>query len=400
MSDSIICPNCNHSIPLSLAITHQIDEKYKLQIEELKTKSENERQRLIELSKKRIEEEKVKTAKEIEEKLRSKIKADMELELKDTENESKELKEQKNKLQNQILELTSGMRKLQDVNKEREIEMQKKFNEDQDKLRLQESKRIEEEYKLKIYEKDKKLLEVVKANDDLKRKLEQGSQQTQGEVYELAIEELLSREFPFDEIREVPKGISGADIIQVVKNRSGKTCGQIVWETKRTKNWSGLWITKLKSDQREIKAEISVLVSEVLPDGVENFGMIDEVWVCGFQFILGLAHALRTQLIEVAIVRSVQKGTDGKMQYLYDYVNSIEFRQRMQSFVEAFGNLQEDIEKEKRWFAQKWSREEKNLRKVLDNTLGMTGDLESITGRSLIEIDQKKLPEKNEGVLF
>ncbi|KKQ36803.1 MAG: hypothetical protein US54_C0054G0005 [Candidatus Roizmanbacteria bacterium GW2011_GWA2_37_7] len=386
MQDSIICPNCKQNIPLTEAITHQIDEKYKQEIIKLKESNEQERERLIALSKKRIQEEKEKTAKEVEVELKKKIQEQMELKLKDTENESKELKDQKHKLQDQLLELTSSNRKLQDANRDKEIEMKTKFAQDQAKLREEEQKRAEEEYKFKILEKDKKLQDAIKANDDLRRKLEQGSQQTQGEVLELAIEELLKKEFPFDEIKEVPKGVTGADIIQIVKNRGGKVCGQIVWETKRTKSWSNQWIAKLKQDQRIVKAEIAVLISEILPDGISHFGMIDGVWVCGFSFITGIAYALRTQLLEIATVKSSQKGQDSKMELLYDYVISTEFRHRVEAIIEAFSNMQEEIEKERRWFASKWSREEKNLRKVLDTTIGMHGDLQGIMGKSIQEL--------------
>lgn len=386
MSDSITCPNCKKSIPLTEAISHQLDEKYKQEITQLKEKSEQERERLIQLSKVRIQEEKEKTAKEVEIDLKKKIKEEMELKLKDTENESNEVKEQNNKLQDQLLELTKGMRKLQNENRLKEIEMQKTFAEEQEKLRKEEQIRIEEEFKLKIREKDKKLEDVVKANEDLRRKLEQGSQQMQGEVLELAIEELLKKDFPFDDIKEVPKGVNGADLIQVVKNKGGKVCGQIVWETKRTKNWSNQWIAKLKQDQRSVKAEVAVLISEVLPEGISHFGMSEGVWVCGYAFISGVAYALRTQLLEVATVKFAQKGQEGKMELLYDYVTSTEFRHRVEAIIEAFGNMQQEIEKERRWFALKWSREEKNLRKVLDTTIGMQGDLQSIMGKSLSEL--------------
>jgi len=386
MSDSITCPNCKKSIPLTEAISHQLDEKYKQEITKLKDKNEQERVRLIQLSKVRIQEEKEKTAKEVEVNLKKKIKEEMELKLKDTENESNEVKEQNNKLQDQLLELTKAMRKLQNENRLKEIEMQKTFAEEQEKLRKEEQIRIEEEFKLKMREKDKKLEDVVKVNEDLRRKLEQGSQQMQGEVLELAIEELLKKEFPFDVIKEVPKGVTGADIIQIVKNKGGKVCGQIVWETKRTKNWSNQWIAKLKQDQRSIKAEIAVLVSEVLPDEISHFGLIAGVWVCGFAYITGIAYALRTQLLEVATVKLAQKGQDGKMELLYEYVTSTEFRHRVEAIIEAFNNMQQEIEKERRWFALKWSREEKNLRKVLDTTIGMQGDLQSIMGKSITEL--------------
>jgi len=400
MQDSITCPNCKKQIPLTEAITHQIDEKYKSELADVKQKAEEERQRLISFSKKRIEEEKLKSREEATKELREKLKDELELQIKNTEEESKELKEQKKQLQDQLLEMNKLMRKLQDENREKELEMQKKFNEDQDKLRKEEQKRIEEQYKLKMLEQEKKMSDVLKANEDLRRKLEQGSQQMQGEILELALEELLQKEFPFDEIREVPKGVNGADIIQIVRNRGGKVCGTIIWETKRTKNWSNQWIPKLKTDQRKVKAEIAVLVSEIVPDTIDHFGLSDGVWVCRYEYIIGVAGALRSQLLEIASVRSSQKGQEGKMEVLYDYVTSIEFKHRVEAILESFNALQEEIEKERRWFALKWAREEKNLRKVFDSTLGMQGDLQSIIGKSLPELESvEALPSEEEKAL-
>lgn len=391
MADSIICPHCKKNIPLTEAIFHQIDQKHLDEIAQLKHQAEKERERLIELSKKRIQEEKEKTAKELESTLKKKLLTEMELSLKDKENESKELKEQKKDLQDQLLELTKTIRKLHDENRQKEIEMQKKFLKDQDEVRVKEQKRIEEEYKYKMLEQDKKLQDVVKANDELKRKLEQGSQQLQGEVLELAIEELLKKEFPYDEIREVPKGVRGADIIQVVKSRVGKACGQIIWETKRTKNWSPQWIAKLKSDMRMVNAELAVLVSEVLPEDVNHFGFVDGVWVSQYPYILGISYALRGQLLEVASVKSAQKGQESKKEILYEYVTSTEFRHRVEAIIEAFSAMQEEVERERRWFQLKWAREEKNLRKVLDTTVGMKGELQSIMGKSLPELESAEM---------
>ncbi|HRN70458.1 MAG TPA: DUF2130 domain-containing protein [Candidatus Woesebacteria bacterium] len=405
MSDSIICPHCKKQIQLTEALTHEIDEKYKLQLDEERKKAEEERLRLIELSKKRIEEEKNKTAKEVENVMRKKIVEEMELKLKDTQNESEELKKEKRLMQEQLLELNKTMRKLQDQNREKELELTKKFNEEQDKLRKEEQQKVEEQFKLKLLEQDKKLQDVLKANEDLKRKLEQGSQQMQGEVLELAVEELLQREFPFDEVKPVPKGITGADIIQTVNAVPGKQCGTIIWEMKRTKAWSHQWVEKLKSDQRQVKAELAVIISQVVPDGIKRFGVVDGVWVCEFDCITGMAYALRNQLIDLHSAKSSMVGQKDKMNVLYSYITSTEFRHRVEAIIEAFSNMQEEIEKERRWFAQKWSREEKNLRKVLDNTLGMHGDLQSIMGKSIAELkSMEQLPEQidqaTDGKLF
>ena len=196
MTDSILCPNCKHSIPLSEAITHQLGEKYQKEIDDVKRKALEERDRLIVLSKKRIEEERAKATKEAEATLRKKIAEEMEFKLKNSQNEIEELKKNNNRLHEQLLELNKTLRQLQTQMREKEIEMAKKMNEEQAKIREDEHKRIEEEYKLKNLEKDKKLTDALKANEDLRRKLEQGSQQMQGEVMELAVENMLKKEFP------------------------------------------------------------------------------------------------------------------------------------------------------------------------------------------------------------
>src|SRR3990167_8693794 len=390
MTDSILCPNCKHKIPLSEAITHELGEKHQKELEELKKKSTEREQYLIELSKKRIEEEKEKSKKEAEIDLRKKISEEMEFKMKNAQNESDELKKNNKALQDQLLELSKTIRQLQNQTREKELEMAKKMNEEQEKIRKEEQKRIEEQYKLKDMEKDKKLQDVIRINEDLKRKLEQGSQQTQGEVLELEVENTLKKEFPLDLIEPIAKGITGADLSQTVKNLLGKKAGTIIWEMKRTKSWSQQWIEKLKSDQRTVHAEIAVLISEVIPGSVNKFGQVDGVWVCDFESYLGLAYALRSQLLELATLRNMHEGKQGKMEMLYRYMTSVEFKHRVEAIIEAFTNMQQEVEKERRWFTQKWAREEKHLRSAIDNTIGMSGDLQSVIGKSLTE---KKVAE-------
>ena len=395
MQDSIICPNCKKSIPLTQAITQQISEQHNHEMEALKKRAEEEREKLIALSKKRIEEEKQKAAKEVEESLRKKIAAEMELKLKDSSNESEELKKQNKTLQEQILDTNKLIRQMKQEREEQQIIYEKKFAEEEEKLKIELQKKTEEEFKFKMMEKDKKIQDAMKMVEEYKRKLEQGSQQMQGEVLEIALEELLRKEFPLDDIQPVPKGVNGADIIHIVKSQGGTRCGTIIWETKRTKAWSNGWISKLKGDQRSMKAEIAVLVSDIVPEEIKHFGLNDGIWVCKFDFLLGLAYALRSQLVEVTAIKSIQVGQKGKMEHLYSYITSTEFKHRVEAIIEAFSNMQEEIEKERRWFAQKWSREEKNLRKVLDTTIGMHGDLQSIMGKSMGELDQTRLLEDN-----
>jgi len=387
MNDAIICPHCKQSIPLSEAISHQIEGKFQKELLDVQKKAEEREKYLIDLGKKRVEEEREKAKKETEDVMRKKVKEEMAMAMKNTQNESEELKKEKEKLQDQLLELNKTMRLLQNQNREKEIELTKKFNEDQEKVRLEEQKKIEEQFRFMLLEKEKKLQDIQKVNEDLKRKLEQGSQQMQGEVLELAIEEMLKKEFPYDDIKPVPKGINGGDLIHIVRSMDGKQCGTIIWEMKRTKAWSQQWVSKLKDDQRTVHAELAVIISQVLPDTIKRFGLSEGVWVCDYECIIGVAYALRNQLVEIIRTKSAVDGKKGKADILYNYITSTDFRHRMETIVEAFHGMQEEIEKEKRWFAQKWAREEKNLRKVMDNTYGMDGELQSIMGKSFGELE-------------
>ncbi len=380
MQDQIICPHCHQHIPLTQALTQQIAGTYQARIDELNKLREDDKSKYTQWAKIRIEEERVKAIKETESQVRQKITDELQLQIKNTKNESEELKKQKAEMQNQVLELHKTVRALQDAGKEKELELTKRFQDEQEKFRTQEQQRAKEAVQLQLLEKEKKINDVMKMNEELKRKLEQGSQQTQGEMLELALESFLKREFPFDSIKPVPKGVSGADLVQEVYTRTGQLCGTILWETKRTKSWSNQWIGKLKADQRNVKSELAVIISEMIPEGLTHFGCIDGVWIGKFDFVSGIAYALRAQLIEIAQVRSAQQGKNGKTEELFEYITSTAFRQRIEAIVEAFTGMQGEIEKEKRWFTQKWAREEKNIRSVIDMTIGMKGELQSITG--------------------
>lgn len=387
MQDSIVCPNCKKPIPLSQAITQEIDAKYELQLQEERQKSEQERKKLIEMAQKRIEEEKLKTVKEVEHTIQQKLQAEIELKMKNAENERSELMNQKKILQEEMLEMSKMMRKVQADNEQKNLELEKKLLHEQQRIRDEEQKKSDEQYRLKMLEQEKKLQDAIKANEDLRRKLEQGSQQMQGEVLELAIEGMLRQEFPFDEVSPVPKGITGADLIQTVKNQFGKTCGTIIWETKRTKAWSNEWVNKLKGDQRQMKAELAILITQVLPPTLKHFGFFDGVWVGDYDSVLGLAYALRARILEVSSLKTSLDGRKEKSDILYDYISGIEFKQRIEAIVEAFRAMQHDIETEKRWFTSKWAKEEKNIRKIIDHTMGMHGDLQSIVGKTLESIE-------------
>lgn len=390
MDDSqIVCPSCNKSIPLTQALGNRVRE---IQVKAQKS-LEEERAKMIEHYKKRLLEEREVVKGELSAELRKKVEQEMSLKLEDTRNEAEEVKKQNKSLSDQLLEMSKIMRQLKVDKEMSQVEMEKKLAQQEDKIRFEEKKRMDEEYHMKMLEKEKMLTDALKVNEELKRKLEQGSQQMQGEVLELEIEKILQAEFPYDEIRPVGKGIVGADIVQIVHDPQGHTCGTIIWETKRTKAWSNEWVSKLKDDQRRVKAEVAVIVTEVLPADVKHSRLKDGVWVTSFQYFTALAFALRQNLVGITAIRVSQVGKNEKMEILYNYLYGTEFQHRVEAILEAFTELQVDLEREKRWFTQKWAKQEKSIRKVIDNTVGMRGDLQSITGQDLPEVEGMGLLE-------
>lgn len=378
MNDTIKCPHCGKAFPLDEALSHQIEEKY------------------TKFYKIRLEEEKNKFTKTLQPELEKKLKNAMEFDIKNKNNELEELKKQNKNLQEQLLELNKLIRQIKNEGEERRIEMEKKLTTSQEKIREEEKRKSDDEYKLKILEKDKKISDAMKMVEDYKRKLEQGSQQSQGEVMEDELKKILGTEFPYDQILDVPKGIRGADLIQIVKNNLGKECGTILWESKRTKAWTEGWITKLKQDQREIKAELAIIVTQVMPQGIKNFGIKEGIWIVDYQTVVGAAISLRNNLIDLFSVRSANKGKEEKKEILWNYLTSVEFKQRVEAIYESYNNLLDELKKEKDWFTKKWAREEKNISRVADNLLGMHGDLEGIVGKTLPELEQLKKIESGE----
>lgn len=386
MNDSVKCPHCGKSFPMDQALSHEIKEK--LQAENDK-KLEAEKQKLNEKAREWQASQMAK--------LKEKAKEEMDLQLKDKSNELEETKKQNKALQDQLLELNKLMRQIKNDSETKRLEMEKRLTEAEDKIRIEEKKKIDEEYRLKLKEKEMQIEAVVKANEDLKRKLEQGSQQMQGEVLELELENILRSNFPYDEIKEVPKGVRGADIQQVVKSNYGREVGVIVWELKRTKNWTEGWIPKLKEDQRALKADLAVIVTQVLPEGVANFAPRSEdgtVWVSDYHSMMGLAIVLREGLLKVAAVKQSVVGKQDKKEILWNYLTGIEFKQRLDAVNEAIIQREGILATEQKWFAKKWAAEKKSLELLKNNLIGMHGDLQGIMGKSLPEMEEmRKLKE-------
>ncbi len=295
-------------------------------------------------------------------------------------------------------ELIRKQRELDDAKRELDLTVEKRVTESQAAIESKARQRAEEETRLKMAEKDKVIADAQRQVEEMKRKMEQGSQQLQGEVQELELESILRDKFPRDTIEPVPKGQHGGDALHRVFGATGQPCGTILWESKRTKNWSDSWLTKLRDDQRAAKAEIAIIVSQVLPKGVETFDQIDGVWVTSPRCIVPVAIAIRHSLVEVAAARQAGEGQQTKMEMVYQYLAGPRFRHRIQAIVEKFGDMQEDLEKERKVMTKQWAKREEQIRGVIESTAGMYGDLQGIAGKTLQEIEGLDLRLLGDGV--
>ncbi len=259
-----------------------------------------------------------------------------------------------------------------------ELEKMRQIEEAKKGLKEEAEKKAAESQRYIMAEKDKTISDATKTIKDLMRQVEQGSQQTQGEVLELELEDLLKAEFPHDKVLPVPPGVAGADVIQEVFDRSGRLCGRIAWETKKTKAWYESWIQKLKDDQRAIKADLAVIVSAVLPENVKGFVFRDGVWICDIKLIIALATALRMNLESVTREKALSVGKNERMEGLYGYLTGVEFKQRVEAIVEAFSSMDASLKKERIAYEKIWAEREKQIKKVINNTVGMYGDLSGL----------------------
>lgn len=283
-------------------------------------------------------------------------------------------------------ELIKKQRELDDAKRELELTVEKRVQDGLTEIRSQAKREAEDEQKLKVMEKEQTIAAMQKQIEDLKRRAEQGSQQLQGEVQELELENLLRAKFPFDTIEPVPKGEFGGDVLHRVVSQSGQACGTMLWEFKRTKNWSDGWLAKLRDDQRTAKAEVAILVSQALPKGVETFEVVDGVWVTHPRAALPVATILRHTLLQVSMARQVSEGQQTKTEMVYQYLTGPRFRQRVEAIVEAFSSMQEDLDKERKAIMKQWAKREEQIERVMGATVGMYGDLQGIAGKSLQEI--------------
>jgi hypothetical protein len=392
----IQCPKCGESISIDDVLTHQIGEKIKKEMEAVQKQREVElanQQKALAAREVKLEEDAKNIQIEINKKTAEKITTEKAILWKQAKTEAEKqkaaeirlLEEQLNEKNTKLQEATQNelnlrkeKNKLDEERQNFELEKQRQLDEERKNITEEASRKATEEQQYVIAQLKKQLTDATKAKDDLARKLEQGSQKTQGEVLEIELEELLKAEFPHDEILPVPTGVSGADIIHKVIDRTGRVCGQIAWETKKTKSWNENWIQKLKDDQRAIKADLAVIVSAVLPEDVKGFVFRDGVWICDIKLTIALATALRINLESVTREKSMSVGKNEKMEVLYSYLTGVEFKQRVEAIVEAFSSMDAGLKKERMAYEKIWAEREKQNRKAMNNMIGMYGDLSGL----------------------
>lgn len=409
---TIICPNCKTEIKLTESLAAPLIETTRKQFEQQMSQKDADvakREQAMREKEKQLADAKntldAQVANQVEEQLendrtriaaeeakKAKLAAATEFEQKvrevaDLQEVLKSREEKLAEAQKAQAGLIKKQRELDDAKRELELTIEKRIQESIDATRQQAKKEAEEEQKLKVMEKEQTIAAMQKQIEDLKRRAEQGSQQLQGEVQELELESLLRVKFPFDSIEPVPKGEFGGDVLQRVVSQSGLLSGTILWEAKRTKNWSDLWLVKLREDQRTAKAEIAIIVSQVLPKDVETFEMVDGVWVTHPRAALPVALVLRQTLLDVAMARQASEGQQTKTEMIYEYLTGPRFRHRVEAIVEAFSTMQEDLDKERKVIMKQWAKREAQIERVMGATVGMYGDLQGIAGKTLQEIE-------------
>jgi len=408
----ITCPSCNAEIKLTESLAAPLIEATKAQYEKQfkqinieiteREKTLNDLDKKLKIEKqeldKKIQEEvslkviEEKTKIGIEEKIKARNEISIELEgkAKELQNLEELLKSKDLKLaeaQKTQVDLLRKQRELDDEKRELDLTVEKKIQAGLEDAKSTARKEAEDNLKFKVLEKDQTITSMQKTIEELKRKAEQGSQQLQGEVQELELENTLKSKFPYDNIEPVPKGEFGGDVLQRVVSLSGQFCGTIIWESKRTKSWSDTWLSKLRDDQRTAKAEIAIIVTQVLPKGVETFDLIDGVWVTSPKSVVPLAMILRNSLTEISNIRQISEGQATKTEMIYQYLTGPRFKHRVEAIVEAFTTLQEDLDTEKKLLTKQWAKRQTQIERVMNSTVGMYGDLQGIAGKSFQEIE-------------
>lgn len=386
MASEIKCPNCGHQFEPNDAIREEVQNELRHKIREWQEKKDEEFAQKLEAEKKQFKAS-------MEENIRKSISTDFENQLQLLKTANADSEEKLKEARKKELDFLQKEQQLKNKEAELEIVLQKKLQEERtqlsEQIQKQEAERSalkENELLLKLKEKEVQLEEQKKLAEEMKRRAEQSSMQRQGEAQELLLESILKENFPFDLIEEVGKGVEGADCIQVVRNSSGKECGKIIYESKRTKGWSQAWVDKLKTDMRSKGADVAILVTQTFPKEMDRFGERDGIWICSFAEAASVASIIRSSVIKVYEIQRSEENKGDKMQLLYNYLTGVEFKGQVEAIAEGFLAMKNSINKERIQMEKIWKEREKQLEKVLLSTSGMYGSVKGIAGASISDI--------------
>ncbi|MGW8123855.1 DUF2130 domain-containing protein [Roseivirga echinicomitans] len=413
-NNKIKCPSCGTSIDVQDILAHQLEDeikqkyqaqlaqekqRYQSEVESLnkeKEAFEHKKKEANELFKERLEKQLREDRKAIEDKLKQQLKAEQSDQFDTLQKELNEKSEQIKELNRTKAEIEKLKREKSELKEIAEAEAQKNLNatliSEKEKIRKSE----EEKNEMRFKEMQKQLEDQKKLTEEMKRKQEQGSMQLQGEVQELAIEEWLMGQFPLDTIEEIKKGARGGDCIQVVNTRAHQNCGTIYYESKRTKDFQPSWIEKFKADIREKGANIGVLVTEVMPSDMDRMGLKDGIWICNYEEFKGLCAVLRESIVQLSMAVSSQENKGDKMHMLYDFLTSNTFRMQVEAIVEGFTSMKTGLDSEKRAMQRIWKEREKQIDKVITNTVDMYGSIKGIAGNAIQSVKALELPGEGE----
>lgn len=399
MSPTIKCPECGNEFEPNESIRQEIEK-------ELNQKATEWQKRKNEEFQIKIEEEKKRMQQILEENIRKSISSDYENQLRLLAQTNKDNEEKLKEARHQQLEFLKKEQELKNKEAELELTVQKQLQQEREKLSVEirklEEQRIaakETEFQLRMKEMEEKLETQRKLAEEMKRKAEQGSMQLQGEAQELALQEMLQSNFPFDVITEVGKGVRGADCIQTVRNNFGQECGKIIYESKRTTNFAIDWIEKLKADMRSQNADIAVIVTRTMPKEMDCFGIKDGVWICNFSEVKALAAVLRDGIIRVFNTAKSNENRGDKMHLLYDYLTSNEFAEQWKAIREGFMAMKISIQKERDAMEKLWKSREKQLEKVLLNAAHIRGSIEGISGMDAVNLNLLEGGEEDDDLI-
>ncbi|BDQ04770.1 MAG: hypothetical protein KatS3mg084_0288 [Candidatus Dojkabacteria bacterium] len=406
----IVCPECGTKIPISEALTQQIRQQFENELQkkledlnrqkaELSVKLEEKEKSLNEILQRKEKELREKFDQElldIQKKLKSELekqaRANIELELEDLKRQNQEYLEQLQAAQKVELELRSERRKIEEEKRNIELALARRLDEEREKLIASVQKEFQERIRLQSLEYEKKLSDMQKALEEAQRKATTKSERFVGELQEIDLEQRMREFFPYDEIQEVPKGTMGADIIQIVKDKTGRVYGKIVWESKRTKTFNYDWISKLKDDVIKAQGNFGILVTYTLPDEIQSFDLKDGVWITNFDNCLQLANVLRMNLFEIKRIERLLEGKEAKMSQIYHYLSSDLFRNKIISVLESYKSMQLQLDKEKKAYMKIWAEREMQIKRMTEGTLSILGDMQGIMGNALPKINDIELP--------